>query len=272
VSYTHSSGSQSVYSVATLSALYPVFWIAQNVQSRYTECPIPTFLDRPTRTQWLHWGPNTHSAGSPNLYRVAALSALYLLRWMAQPVPSRYTECPIPTPLDRPTCSESLHWVPYSHYLWIDQPVRSRYTKCPIPTLLDRTTITESLNWVPYTQSTGSPTMYWVATQIALHSLLWIAQTLPFATLSAIYPNSGSPNLYRVPKLSALYPFFWIAQPLPSRYTECPTLTPLDRTDGTASLNWVPCYKPSGSPSLYPVAKLSAVYPNFWIAQLLASP
>ena len=99
VSFAHrrsQSGSPSLYRVATLSALYPPLWIAQFITSRYTECPIPTPLDRPVCTESLHWVPYTHSSGSPSMYRVATLSALYPLLCIAQPVPSRYTECLYP--------------------------------------------------------------------------------------------------------------------------------------------------------------------------------
>jgi len=197
-----------MYWVAKLSGLYPLFWIAQPVPSRYTEYPIPTVLDHTAWTEPLHRVPNIHSSGSPNMYeslhwvswnhtsgspdqywfvtlsdenssgspnmyRGSKQSARNPRLWIAQPVPSRYTESPIPTPMDRPASTDTPHSVPDTHY-------------------------------------------------------------------------SGSHDFYRVATLSAIYPLLWIAQPVPSSDTECPTHNTLNRLEGSDSRNWVPCTPSSG--------------------------
>ena len=227
VSNNHSSGSPSLYWIANLSALYQLLWIAQLLTYRYTECPIHTCLDRPASTESLNSAPYTHYSGSPSLHRFVTLNALYPILWIALHVSIRYTECPIPTPLDRPACTESIHWVPYTNF-------------------------------------SGSSSLYWFATLSALYPLPSISQPVPFATLSALY---SLPTLYRVATLSVLYPLLWISQPVLSRDPECPIPTPLVRPACTDSLHWVPYTHSSLSPSVYHVASLSALDPLPWIAQ-----
>jgi len=198
--------------------------MVQIVPSRYTEFPIPTHLDRQACTKWLHWVHYTHSCGSPRLYPVATLSAFHTLLWIAQLVPSRYTECPALTLLERQACTESLHWVTYTHSFaspglyrfatlstlyplhWMAQHVPGRYTECPTLTHLDSPAHNGSLHWVPYTQTSGSPRQQRVATLSVLYHPTSIAQNVPISLHWMPFTHSSEPHSpYRVAILSDLY-------------------------------------------------------------------